>query len=243
MPVSQQQSIPDNTSSGVAPPQRESGSSNAHSVQTDGHTRFLQAFGNQDKAFCIECEIRNPTGVETHLGKATTQADQGSEMNVISQSLIKYLQLVTQPLASIGFHGLTMHTADQRDTPLKEWIEFWIGTTGIWRHVRCFVSPYTSLPGSGKSRHFSLLLELLWLFIVNAHIFIQESRISIKDPSLGESMHDIVGPEMVFCNKHTFIMYPKTAFAKSKEEDTSSDEDSSEDEVLEAEEGPGDSDL
>lgn len=55
--------------------QHESGSSNAYSVQTDSHTRFLQAFGNQDKAFCIDCEIQNPAGVETYLGKATTQAD------------------------------------------------------------------------------------------------------------------------------------------------------------------------
>ena len=56
-------------------------------------------------------------------------------------------------------------------------------------------------------------------------------------------MRDIVGPEMVFCNEHTLIMYPKTTFTKAKEEDTSSDEDSSEDEVSEAEEGSGVSDL
>lgn len=243
VPASQQQPTPNKAPSGVAPPQHESGSSNAHSIQTDGQTRFLQALGNQDKAFRIECKIRNPAGVETHLGKATTQADQGSEMNVISQSLIKHLQLVTQPLASIGFQGLTMHTADQRDTPLKEWTEFWIGTAGIWRHVRCFVSPHTSLPGSAKSGHFNLLLGLPWLFSVNAHISIRESRISIGDPSLGESMRDIVGPEMVFCNEHTLIMYPKTVFTEAGEEDTSSDEDSSGDEVSEAEEGLGVSDL
>lgn len=56
-------------------------------------------------------------------------------------------------------------------------------------------------------------------------------------------MRDIVGPEMVFCNKHTPIMYPKTAFTIAGEEDTSLDEDSSEDEVSDAEEGPGVSDL
>lgn len=244
VPASQQQQpVPQNTPPGVVPPQHESGSSNAHSIQTDEHTRFLQALDNQDKAFRIECKIRNPAGIETQLGKATTQADQGSEMNVISQSLIKHLQLVTQPLASIEFQSLTMRTADQRDTPLKEWTEFWIGTAGIWRHVRCFVSLHTSLPGSAKSGHFSLLLGLPWLFSVNAYLSIRESRISIGDPSLGESMRDIVGPEIVFCNEHTLIMYPKTAFTKTREENTSSDEDSSGDEVSEAEEDPDVSDL
>lgn len=136
-----------------------------------------------------------------------------------------------------------MHTADQKNIPLKEWTEFWIRTAGIWRYVRCFVSPHTSLPGSGKLGHFSLLLELPWLFSVNAYISIRESQISIGDLSLGESMRDIVGPEMVFCNKHTFIMYPKTAFTKAEEENTSSDEDFSEDEVSEAEEGLSVSDL
>ena len=50
-------------------------------------------------------------------------------------------------------------------------------------------------------------------------------------------MHDIVGPKIVFCNKYTLIMYPKTAFTKAKDRDTSLDEDSLEDEVSDIEEG------
>lgn len=118
------------------------------SAQADGNTRFLHLLENQDKAFRIECDIRGPDGIETHLGKATTQADQGSEMNVISRSLMDYLHLVPHPLSVIGFEGLTMHTADHRDTLLKKWTEFWIATAGIWRHIRCFVSSHNSLPGS-----------------------------------------------------------------------------------------------
>lgn len=47
-------------------------------------------------------------------------------------------------------------------------------------------------------------------------------------------MRDIIGLEMVFCNEHTLIMYPKTVFNRAGptlEVDTSSDE-SSEDEVF-----------
>ena len=41
VPTNQQQAIPSQAVPGVASPHREFGSSNAHSVQTDGHTRFL----------------------------------------------------------------------------------------------------------------------------------------------------------------------------------------------------------
>lgn len=134
------------------------------------------------------------------------------------------------PLSAIGFQGLTMYIADHRDILLKEWTEFWDAAAGIWRHVRCFVSPHASLPGSSKSGHFSLLLGLPWLFSVNAHISIRESRITIGDPAAGEAMRDIIGPEMVFCNEHTRIMYPKKAFKVTglmSEEEASTDDESS----------------
>lgn len=54
-------------------------------------------------------------------------------------------------------------------------------------------------------------------------------------------MRDIIRLEMVFCNEHTLIVYPKTVFTRAGptlEVDTSSAE-SSEDEVLEAEESLG----
>lgn len=52
---------------------QRSGGPNAHSVQTEEPTRFLQTLGNQDKAFRYKCDIRNSTGTEIHLGKATTE--------------------------------------------------------------------------------------------------------------------------------------------------------------------------
>lgn len=51
-------------------------------------------------------------------------------------------------------------------------------------------------------------------------------------------MPDIVGPEIVFCNEHILIIYPKTTFIKAKEEDISLDEDFFEDEVSKQEKSP-----
>lgn len=115
--------------------QKPTGQSNtvlsAQAASADEHIRFLHSLTGVDKAFCIECVVKCLSSVEIQLRKATTQADQGSEMNMISKPLVDHLQLVPQLVSSIGFQGLTMHTADHRDTPLKEWTEAWIGVAGI----------------------------------------------------------------------------------------------------------------
>lgn len=49
-------------------------------------------------------------------------------------------------------------------------------------------------------------------------------------------MHNIVRPEIIFCNKHILIIYSKTAFIKIKKEYISLDEDFSKDKFLKIEE-------
>lgn len=106
------------------------------------------------------------------------------------------------------------------------------------------MSPRTSLPGSFQSGHFGLLLRLPWLYDVNAHISIRESKITIGDPAVGETMRDIIGTEMVFCSKHTLLMYPKNFLSPEgliPEEESSTDkaeDGSSDDELSDAEEMP-----
>lgn len=146
-------------------------------------------------------------------------------MNVISQSLLDQLKISKFPLVDIGFKGLTMQTADYRESPLEFWTEFWITTERISRFIHCFVSPRTSLPESSTSGHFSLLLGLPWLYSVNAHISIRDSKISIGDPGIGETMRNIIGPEMVFCSEHTLLMYPSKACLKALSEHVSEDKD------------------
>ena len=65
--------------------------------------------------------------------------------------------------------------------------------------------------------NYNLLLGLPWLWSVNAHISIRESKITIGDPAVGETMKNTIGPEMVFCNQHTLLLYFKQAFPKAPE--------------------------
>ena len=198
-------------------------------ADADCHTRFLSSLKGMAKVFRIECTVQT-NGESVTLGKATTQADQGSEMNVISEPLREQLGIPRKKLSDIGFHGLTMRTADFRDTPLEYWVELLIMVSEISRTIRCFVSPGVSIPGSARSGHYSLLLGLPWLFSVNAVIHIRESKITIGDPVQGESTREIVGPEMTFCTEHTLIMYSVEALSKTyrpkEEEDDSSDSSS-----------------
>lgn len=168
-----------------------------------------------EKAFRIACSIISGSGAPVSLGKAVTQTDQGSEMNVISSALRNQLGLPKYRLSDIGFQGLTMRTADHRDTPLEFWTAFTIIVEGISRSVRCFESPRVSIAGSAISEHCSLLLRLPWLFSVNAVLAIRDSKIIVEDPAREETMREIVGPEMIFCTEHTLLLYPREALSKN----------------------------
>lgn len=52
------------------------------------------------------------------MPRSPTQADQGSDLNVISTGLATKLGLQLQSLDLVGFRGLTMRTADHKDTQL-----------------------------------------------------------------------------------------------------------------------------
>lgn len=94
------------------------------SASTDSHTKFLHSLHSVEKAFQIGCTVKASDGREISLGKAITQVDQGSEMNVISATLLDQLRIPKFLLADIGFQGLNMETADHRQSPLKYWTEF-----------------------------------------------------------------------------------------------------------------------
>lgn len=60
---------------------------------------------------------------------------------------------------------------------------------------------------------------------------------------LEKLISDIVGPEIIFSNKHILIIYLKTTFIKVKKGDTSSDKNSSKKEVFDIEKNLDISDL
>jgi len=190
--------------------QSTQGTMQASSVEAERHTRFLSTMVGKDKAFRIPCFIQKPDGSTVHLDKSYVQADQGSDMNMISTGLVKYLGLQSHSLGEIGFAGLSMRTADHRETVLHDWTWLDISVEGVWRKIRCFVAPELTTGNEGKQEYLSLILGIPWLWTVNAIIAIQNSKIMIGDPSSNENIREVVGPELFFCEDHNLLMYPKS---------------------------------
>ncbi len=189
----------------------------ATAVEAEKETRFLSTLVGVDKAFRVPATVRKPDGVEVKIDKRQTQADQGSDMNVISTGMVRFLGLTTHSLSEIGFKGLSMRTADHRDTILEYWVWLHIGVEGVWRDIRCFVAPeVVSVTESGRSEYLSLILGIPWLYSVDASISIRLSTIFIGDRSIGEQVRGVVGPELVFCKDHNLLMYPKSAMVATK---------------------------
>ena len=176
----------------------------------DAHIRFLQTLVGVEKAFRIPAVVRSQ-GQEVNLERRHTQADQGSELNVISGAMVRQLGLEVKSLAEIGFHGMSMTTADHKEHMLLHWVLVEVGVQGIWRKIRCFIGPDLSLV-PGHSEHLSLLLGIPWLFAVNAVISIRQSKILLGDPEVGEAVREVAEPELVFHKDHNLLMYPKEAF-------------------------------
>ena len=193
------------------------------------HTRLLITLVEVDKAFRIQCTIYKPDGTVVVLEQKLTQADQGSEMNVISAGLARFLGLVLHSLEEVGFKGLSMRTADHRETILHHWVWLRVSVEGIVRDIRCFVAP--ELPhttSSGEIEYLSLILGIPWLYSVDGQISVRQSRILVGDASIGEQVRAVTGPELVFCKDHNLLMYPKNALPRI--EAIESDDESPEEE-------------
>lgn len=173
--------------------------------EPDRHTRFLSTLLGVDKTFNITGTVR-AGGKDVLLEKKKIPADQGSEsdMNVISPGMVVKLSLPTKPLGEIGFQGLTMQTADHRESILTAFVGFDLMVEGTTRSIRCFVAPDVS--GFPQSR---LLLGVPWLKSVDAVISIRNSAIQIGDAQIGEAVRFITGPELVYYKDHNMLMYPK----------------------------------
>ena len=185
-------------------------SSHIAAVPADGHTKFLRTLLESERAYRIPASIRifkENKLLEYSLDKAVVQADQGSEMNLVSMEFVRRYNIPLHPLADMGFAGLSMRCADHRETPMKYFIDLQVGVQNIWRETRAFVAPEQT--GSVVSQPISLLLGLPWLWAVDARFGIRQSRIDVGDVSKGETVRSVIGPELVFCRDHNLILYPK----------------------------------
>ena len=174
----------------------------------DRHTRIISSLLKTENAFRIPCLIRLSDRI-IGLERYQTQADQGSDLNVISMELAQKLNLELLSLDLVGFRGLTMRTADHKYTSLQFWVWLEVGVQQLWRKIRCFVSPSVINPLSSiGTEPLSLLLGIPWLYSVNARISIRSSTIEIGDPSLGEEVQNVVRPELDFCKDHSEVHAP-----------------------------------
>lgn len=221
------------------------------SVEAEKHTRFLSNLVGVDKAFRIPATVKLEDGELVDIEKRYVQGDQGSDMNVISADLVQRLRLTLHRVEEVGFKGLSMRTADQKDTLLHHWVWLSIIVEGVQRDIRCFVSPRViSKNESGQIEQLSLILGLPWLYSVDARISIRQSEIMIGDKDIGENVRAVQGPQLVFCKEHNLLMYPKSILAvprpkaagrvvevatEDEDESESSDDSESEDDLSDVE--------
>ena len=76
-------------------------------------------------------------------------------------------------LTEIRFQDLLMKTANHRYILLYYYTEFKFEATNIIRTIKCFIaSKLITTIESNKMKYFSLILEILWLYLVNTYISI-----------------------------------------------------------------------
>ena len=207
--------------------QNQDQAENVNAIAVDSNTCFLSSVMSIDKAFQISCKIWVDSK-ELILQQHQIQTDQGSDMNVISLAMVKQLSLKIHTLSDIRFAELTMKTADNQKIRLHYWVYLKISVKDIWRTIRCFI--ISDLDLLQKSDHLSLLLEIFWLYSVNAIIEICESQIKIENSAIEKSIQDVIESELMFSKEHNLLMYLKAILIlnvlNSSDESDKNDEDS-----------------
>lgn len=167
----------------------------------------------EDKAFRVPARVLMRDGneeVEACLQPAHVCADQGSDINIMSPGMAKFLKLKKHSIHQNQQAGLTMNTADGQSSGLTHFTAFDMGVSGIWRTVHAFVRP------DAKSTDKHLLLGLPWLNDVKAEISIATSTITIGDEKLGEKKVMIEGPQFELSAPHKLMLMPKAPKYKAK---------------------------
>ncbi|POS81973.1 hypothetical protein EPUL_006544, partial [Erysiphe pulchra] len=172
-------------------------------------SRVRTSFGSVDqKAFRVPATIKSRKDgkiVNVSLPASMTQADQGSDMIIVTVGFLKKLGLSAKRLSERGFEGLTMNVADGTSAELTHYAEFEIGVLGIWRRIEAFVRPFNE-----KNIHeVHLLLGMPWLHAVDAKIRIRESIIETGDTQRGEKVVKVEGPQFIESELHKLVLCPK----------------------------------
>ncbi|KAI0997508.1 hypothetical protein K3495_g10678 [Podosphaera aphanis] len=142
------------------------------------------------KAFRIPIVVKthkNGRSINVTLPTNIAQADQGSDMTIVTVGFLKALNIPMRTLTSKVFNGITMNVADGTSAQLTHYATIEIGALGIWKKVEAFVRPF----GKENERDIHLLLGMPWLRAVDAKIRIRDSIIEIGDSERGETVMKI----------------------------------------------------
>lgn len=134
------------TKAKVAPPRQRAAKRSrlvqASSVEAEAKPRppVIQVHSTElgsPKAFRIDVAIGFGRDRERRyaLPPNASQADQGSDCNMISFSLVSQFKMPTRTLASVGFKGLELLTADEKHTPMENFVEVQVATMGIKKDI------------------------------------------------------------------------------------------------------------
>lgn len=183
--------------------QAETLNAGSSTLHPSGYPRFIPV-QSDDKAFRIPAKSRvtlDGKPVTVNLKGLTCIADQGSDINIVTYSIVQTLGLETYMVSPKKDFALHMGTADGKTSPLTRFTIMTVGVNGIWRQIYAFIRPTAS-----TDRH--LLLGLPWLHDVNAVIDIRSSTISIGDFARGEAHTVIQGPAYALLTSHKLTLAP-----------------------------------
>ncbi|OBR02927.1 hypothetical protein CH63R_09248 [Colletotrichum higginsianum IMI 349063] len=153
------------------------------------------------RPFRIECTLSTPS-MQYQLPRRAAQADQGSEMNIISPRLVDECGLRRHPLSGIGFEGLNMGAASGSTYAMTHFVAVEVTTYGIKREIWACIRPGDS------DQSVLLLLGMPWLYDVRALIDPWGAKLVIGDTSIGEQLVEIEGPLMQLSDTQRLILNP-----------------------------------
>ncbi|OJD21207.1 hypothetical protein ACJ73_07455 [Blastomyces percursus] len=180
-------------------------------------TQPLSEEACEDKTFRFPAQIKIVDQI-FDLPRSVTQADQGSELNLVSEGFLRTYWIPKKPLSDIGYQGMSMKTATKVES-FHFWAEIEIAVQGIWREVPFFVS--TSPRRTSISSN-DVLLGIPWLFDVNARLDIRRGVMVIGDTDRGETRVIVQGPELTSKSKKEKNFersLEERAYIESSEED------------------------
>ncbi|KAI0997162.1 hypothetical protein K3495_g11025 [Podosphaera aphanis] len=149
--------------------------------------------------------MKNGKPVKVSLPTSVSQADQGSDMIIMTVGFLEKFNLPLNSLSNRGMNGLTINVADGTSARLTHHSQFEIGVLGIWRKVEAFVRPFSDR----NADEVDLLLGLPWLHTVCAKIWVGKSIIEIGDPERGEKILKIQGPIFVEGGEQKLVLCPR----------------------------------